>query len=45
MIELQENEKTDINNYDVAVISGGQAGVSLGFYLRRSGLRYVILAG
>jgi cation diffusion facilitator CzcD-associated flavoprotein CzcO len=29
--------------YDVVVIGGGQAGLSLGFYLRRTSLRYVIL--
>jgi cation diffusion facilitator CzcD-associated flavoprotein CzcO len=28
---------------DVVVIGGGQAGLALGFYLRRSGLSYVIL--
>ena len=28
---------------DVVVIGGGQAGLAAGFYLRRSGLRYVIL--
>jgi len=28
---------------DVVVIGGGQAGLATGFYLRRSGLRYVIL--
>ena len=31
------------NNYDVVVIGGGQAGLSMGFYLRRTGLSYVIL--
>ncbi|HEX8597726.1 MAG TPA: ArsO family NAD(P)H-dependent flavin-containing monooxygenase [Chloroflexia bacterium] len=30
-------------NYDVVVIGGGQAGLSVGYYLRRSGLSYVIL--
>lgn len=35
--------KSAENQYDVIVIGGGQAGLSLGFYLRRSGLRYVIL--
>ena len=45
MNEFQENEQTAINNYDVVVIGGGQAGLSLGFYLRRSSLRYVILDG
>ncbi len=36
------NELSD-NNYDVIVIGGGQAGLSLGFYLRRTNLSYVIL--
>lgn len=31
------------NGYDVIVIGGGQAGLSLGFYLRRAKLSYVIL--
>jgi putative flavoprotein involved in K+ transport len=31
--------------YDVAVIGGGQAGLSVGYYLRRTGLSYVILDG
>jgi putative flavoprotein involved in K+ transport len=31
------------NDYDVIVIGGGQAGLSMGFYLRRAGLSYVIL--
>jgi glycine/D-amino acid oxidase-like deaminating enzyme len=29
--------------WDVAVIGGGQAALAVGFYLRRTGLRYVIL--
>ncbi len=29
--------------YDVIVIGGGQAGLSVGYYLRRRGLRFVIL--
>ncbi len=37
--------ETERNHFDVVVIGGGQAGLSLGFYLRRSGLRYVILDG
>ena len=45
MDELAEGKKTDSNIYEVVVIGGGQAGLSLGFYLRRSGLRYVILDG
>ena len=32
-----------MHRYDVVVIGGGQAGLSLGYYLRRTGLRYVIL--
>jgi putative flavoprotein involved in K+ transport len=31
------------NEFDVVVIGGGQAGLAVGYYLRRSGLRYVIL--
>ena len=31
------------NEFDVIVIGGGQAGLALGYYLRRSGLRYAIL--
>ncbi len=31
------------NKFDVVVIGGGQAGLAVGYYLRRSGLRYVIL--
>ena len=31
--------------HDVVVIGGGQAGLSVGYYLRRTGLRYVILDG
>lgn len=31
------------NYYDVVVIGGGQAGLSMGFYLRRTHLSYVIL--
>jgi putative flavoprotein involved in K+ transport len=31
--------------YDVIVIGGGQAGLSVGYYLRRTGLDYVILDG
>lgn len=30
-------------NYDVVVIGGGQAGLAVGYYLRRTGLSYVIL--
>ncbi len=30
-------------DYDVVVIGGGQAGLALGYYLRRSGLSYVLL--
>ncbi len=31
------------NEFDVVVIGGGQAGLAVGYYLRRSGFRYVIL--
>jgi putative flavoprotein involved in K+ transport len=30
-------------SYDVVVIGGGQAGLSVGYYLRRSSLRFIIL--
>ena len=36
-------EITSENKFDVIVIGGGQAGLSLGFYLRRSKLSYLIL--
>ena len=45
MDEVQGNEQRDENNYDVAVTGGGRAGLSSGFYLRRSGLRHGISAG
>ena len=32
-------------NYDVVVIGGGQARLSIGFYLRRTNLNYVIFDG
>lgn len=31
------------DDYDVVVIGGGQAGLSIGYYLQQSGLRFVIL--
>lgn len=31
------------NRFDVIVIGGGQSGLAMGYYLRRSGLNYVIL--
>lgn len=31
------------NRFDVVVIGGGQSGLAMGYYLRRSGLSYVIL--
>lgn len=31
------------NEFDVIVIGGGQSGLAMGYYLRRAGLRYVIL--
>jgi putative flavoprotein involved in K+ transport len=32
-----------MKHYDVVVIGGGQSGLSVGYYLRRTGLSYVIL--
>lgn len=43
---MSENGKTETilkDVYDVVVVGGGQAALSLGFYLRRSGLDYIIL--
>ncbi len=31
------------NHFDVIVIGGGQSGLAMGYYLRRSGLSYIIL--
>jgi putative flavoprotein involved in K+ transport len=43
MNEFSENKQIIEKDYDVVVIGGGQAGLSLGFYLRRAKLSYVIL--
>ena len=32
-----------MQKYDVVVVGGGQSGLSVGYYLRRTGLKYVIL--
>lgn len=32
-----------MKNYDVVVIGGGQSGLAIGYYLRRTGLSYIIL--
>lgn len=37
--------KAPTNAYDVIVIGGGQAGLSAGYFLRRTGLSFVILDG
>jgi putative flavoprotein involved in K+ transport len=44
-VKLHEVRATDPNpeQYDVVVIGGGQAGLSVGYYLARRGLRFVIL--
>lgn len=40
---LNESVSNNQRDVDVVVIGGGQAALALGFYLRRSGLEYVIL--
>lgn len=44
-VQLRELQTTnpDPEHYDVIVIGGGQAGLSVGYYLARRGLRFVIL--
>ena len=42
MNDLCENEPNG-KQFDVVVIGGGQAALSMSFYLRRAGLDYVIL--
>lgn len=44
-VELGREERTQPNRerYDVIVIGGGQAGLSVGYYLARRGLKFVIL--
>lgn len=44
-VKLHEVRATDPSpeQYDVVVIGGGQAGLSVGYYLARRGLRFVIL--
>ncbi|HYC86272.1 MAG TPA: FAD-dependent oxidoreductase, partial [Chryseosolibacter sp.] len=32
-----------MNKFDVIVIGGGQSGLAVGYYLRRTGVSYVIL--
>lgn len=39
MVELENTV------HDVVVIGGGQAGISVGYYIRRTGLNYIILDG
>lgn len=43
MHETQDHERHLRPAYDVVVIGGGQAALSVGFYLRRTGLDYVLL--
>lgn len=43
MNEPRENNDLVKKDYDVVVIGGGQAGLSMGFYLRRAGLSYAVL--
>jgi putative flavoprotein involved in K+ transport len=42
-LQLVEQTKAEPEHYDVIVIGGGQAGLSVGYYLARRGLRFVIL--
>jgi putative flavoprotein involved in K+ transport len=44
-VQLRELQATNPSpeHYDVVVIGGGQAGLSVGYYLARQGLRFVIL--
>ena len=42
---MTNDYKFDTSDFDVIVIGGGQAGLSMGYYLRRTGLSYVILDG
>src|SRR5262245_29335415 len=36
-------DSAKLDRYDVIVIGGGQAGLSVGYYLKKSGLRFLIL--
>jgi cation diffusion facilitator CzcD-associated flavoprotein CzcO len=36
-------EPSDAEDFDIVVIGGGQAGLAVGYYLRRTSLRYVIV--
>jgi putative flavoprotein involved in K+ transport len=40
--DIDDAKGNDVK-YDVIVIGGGQAGLAVGYYLRRSGLQYAIL--
>ena len=40
---LEEAEGAARERFDVIVIGGGQAGLSVGYHLRKRGLRFVIL--
>jgi cation diffusion facilitator CzcD-associated flavoprotein CzcO len=43
MDEIEKSQQALESDYDVIVIGGGQAALSVGFYLRRTDLSYVIL--
>src|SRR5690349_15016269 len=42
---LRASEPRSAERFDVIVIGAGQAGLSVGYYLARAGLRFVILDG
>jgi len=42
-MNLQSNTMVASNDYEVLVVGGGQAGLGIGYYLKKSGLHFVIL--
>jgi putative flavoprotein involved in K+ transport len=43
--DSRENSTSSAEGVDVAVVGGGQAALAVGFYLRRSGLSFVLVDG